>query len=142
MPSWASFNATTGVLSGTPAFGTGGVYTFTIDASNIGAVPADLLPLQFPGLPDSYQTFTLTVDQAPVINSTAGTTFTVGTPGSFQVTTATGTFPTTAVTFSATGVPAGVMLSPTGLLSGTPSGGAGGTYNIAITASNGAVCFL
>src|SRR5205807_3886451 len=74
------------------------------------------------------------VNQAPAINSTASTTFTVGTAGSFTVT-ATG-FPAT--TFSETGaLPSGVTLSSGGVLSGTPAANTGGTYPITITASNG-----
>jgi hypothetical protein len=110
-----------GVLSGTPAAGTGGSYPITITASN--------------GIsPNAAQTFTLTVDQAPSITSANNTTFTVGTAGSF---TATGTgYP--APTFSETGLlPSGVTFSSAGVLSGTPAAGTGGTYTISITASNG-----
>ncbi len=108
-----------GVLSGTPAAGTGGAYSITITASNgIGT--------------DATQSFTLSVDQAPAITSAASTTFTVGTAGSFQVT-ATG-YP--APTFTEAGaLPSGVTLSSAGVLSGTPA--ALGTYNFTITASNG-----
>jgi hypothetical protein len=54
--------------------------------------------------------------------------------GSFTVT-ATG-FP--APTFTKTGtLPAGVTLTSTGKLSGTPVAGAAGSYPITITASNG-----
>ena len=46
-----TFNATTGVLSGTPAAGTGGTYTLTFTAHNgVGS--------------DATQSFTLTVNQA------------------------------------------------------------------------------
>ena len=110
----------TGNLSGTPAAGTGGTYPITITASN--------------GSVDATQGFTLTVDQAPAITSVANTTFTVGTAGSFTVI-ASG-FP--APTFSATGaLPSGVTLSSSGVLSGTPGAGTGGTYPITITANNG-----
>ncbi len=112
-----------GLLSGTPAAGTGGTYSIVIDASN-GVSP------------DDTQNFTLTVDQAPVISSANNTTFTVGTPGSFTVTTAVGTYPN--ATFSETGaLPSGVTLSSSGILSGTPVAGTGGTYSIVIDATNG-----
>jgi hypothetical protein len=39
------------------------------------------------------------------------------------------------ITFTATGVPAGLTLTPAGMLSGTPT--AVGTFNIAVTATNG-----
>jgi len=111
-----------GVLSGIPAAGTGGIYAITITASNGIA-------------PNATQTFTLTVDQAPTITSANNTTFTIGMMGSFQVT-ATG-FPTS-MTFTESGpLPNGVNLSPSGLLSGIPAAGTAGTYNIIITASNG-----
>jgi hypothetical protein len=79
--------------------------------------------------------FTLTVNQAPAITSANATAFTVGNAGTFRVT-ATG-FP--APTFSVTGaLPSGVTFNPgTGVLSGTPGAGTGGTYPITITASNG-----
>ena len=109
-----------GSLSGTPAAGTGGLYTITITADN-GISP--------PGT----QSFTLTVDQAPAITSPNNTTFTVGTLGSFNVT-ATGYPPPT---FTETGaLPTGVTLTSAGLLSGTPAVGTGGVWPITITAKN------
>ena len=117
LPAWASLNATTGVLSGTPT--ATGTSSFTITASNgVGTA--------------ATQTFTLTVDQAPAITSASSTTFTDGQAGSFTVT-ATG-YP--APTYSATGLPAWASLNATtGVLSGTPT--ATGTSSFTITASNG-----
>jgi hypothetical protein len=109
-----------GLLSGTPAAGTGGTYAITITAAN--------------GTTNATQNFTLTVDQAPGITSANNTTFTVGAAGSFTAI-ASG-FPT--ATFSETGaLPSGVTLSSSGILSGTPGAGSGGSYPITITASNG-----
>ncbi|MGB6746261.1 MAG: Ig-like domain repeat protein, partial [Terracidiphilus sp.] len=109
-----------GILSGTPAAGTGGSYSITITASN-GVSP------------NATQNFTLTVDQAPAITSANSTILTAGTAGSFTIT-ATG-YPS--ATFSETGVlPTGITLSSAGVLSGTPSG-ASGAYPLTITASNG-----
>jgi large repetitive protein len=118
LPAGVTFSG--GVLSGTPAAGTGGAYSLAITASNgVGS--------------SATQTFTLTVDQAPAITSGSSATFTVGSSGSFTVT-ATG-YP--APTLSATGaLPAGVTFSG-GVLSGTPAAGTGGAYSLAITASNG-----
>ncbi len=116
------FLSSSGLLSGTPAPGTGGIYVITIDASN-GVSP------------DATQIFTLTVDQAPTITSANTTTFQVGLVGSFQVT-ATG-FPTS-ITFTESGpLPSGVTFSTSGLLKGTPAPGTFGIYPITITASNG-----
>ena len=77
---------------------------------------------------------TITVNQPPAITSANTATFNVGTAGSFQVSGK--GFPTP--TFSETGaLPSGVMLSPSGLLSGTPAAGTGGSYHITIRATNG-----
>ena len=111
---------TAGLLSGTPAAGTGGSYPITITAAN--------------GTTNATQNFTLTVDQAPAITSANNTTFTVGTAGSFTVT-ASGN-PASTFTESGT-LPSGVTLTTAGLLSGTPAGGTGGIYPITITANNG-----
>jgi hypothetical protein len=111
---------TSGLLAGTPPPGSGGRYPFTITASNRVS-------------PNATQDFVLTVDQAPAITSSAGATFTVGSPGSLQVV-ASG-YP--APTFSEVGgLPAGVTFTSSGLLSGTPTGTAG-AYDLTITATNG-----
>jgi hypothetical protein len=82
---------------------------------------------------DATQSFTLTVNDAPVITSASTTNFTEGTRGTFTVT-ATG-YP--APTFSETGaLPTGVTLnSSTGVLSGTAVGF--GNFPVTITATNG-----
>ena len=112
-------------LSGTPGLGAQGMYPVTIIASN-GVSP------------DATQGFTLTVGQAPAITSASSTTFTVGSPGSFTVTT-TGD-PPPSISFSGT-LPSGVNLVDNGdgtaTLSGTPSTGTQGSHLIGITASNG-----
>jgi hypothetical protein len=66
----------TGTLAGTPAAGTDGTYPITFTGTN-GV------------LPNATQNFTLTVAAAaaPAITSAANTTFTVGTAGTFSVTT-------------------------------------------------------
>jgi large repetitive protein len=122
LPGGVTLNSTTGVLSGTPAAGTGRVYSITITANNGVGTPAT-------------QTFTLTVDQVPAITSASAATFTVGTAGSFTIK-ATG-FP--APIFTETGaLPNGVTLNATtGVLSGTPAAGTGGVYKFTICACNG-----
>jgi hypothetical protein len=116
----------TATLSGTPAGGTAGTYTLTIDAGNGFA-------------PDATQTFTLTVDQtlqSPSITSGDSATFGDGSAGSFTVT-STGT-PTASLVESGA-LPTGVSFSDngdgTGTLAGTPT--SQGVYPITITASNG-----
>ena len=110
----------TATLSGSPAVGN---YQFVLIASN-------------GFLPNAQQTFTLTVSQAPAITSANHTTFTVGSAGSFTVTT-TGN-PVPGITYTGT-LPTGVSFTNNGngtaTLNGTPS--TNGTYNLTITASNG-----
>ncbi|MEO8676637.1 MAG: Ig domain-containing protein, partial [Casimicrobiaceae bacterium] len=122
LPSGVTFNTTTGVLAGTPAAGTGGVYPLTIGAVN-GV------------LPNASQSFTLTVNGAPAITSANATTFTVGVAGSFTVTTTGFPIPTR----SESGfLPAGVTFIPaTGVLAGMPGAGTGGIYALTFTATNG-----
>ena len=114
----------TATLAGTPAAGTAGAYPIMITASNGVA-------------PNGTQSFTLTIGQAPAITSAASTTFTVGTAGSFTVTT-TG-FPTPSLSESGT-LPTGVTLvdngNGTATLAGTPAPGTGKAYPFTITAQN------
>jgi hypothetical protein len=122
LPSGVTFNAATGVLSGTPGAGTGKTYPIALTASNGVGI-------------DATQNFTLTVNQAPAITSANNKTFTVGTAGSFTLT-ATG-FPSPNLIESGA-LPSGATFNAaTGVLSGTPGAGTGGTYNITFTASNG-----
>lgn len=130
LPSGVSFvdnGDGTGTLSGTPGAGTGGTYAITFTASN--GVP-----------PDAVQNFTLTVNQAPAITSANTTTFTVGTAGSFTVTTS--GFPAPTITRGGAALPAGINFidngNGTGTLSGTPAAGTGGSYAITFTATNAA----
>ena len=131
LPSAVTFNDNgngTATISGTPATGTAGTYSITITATNeVGSA--------------ANQNFTLTVaggGTAPKITSANNTTFTVGTAGSFTVTT-TGS-PTPALTESGS-LPSPVTFKDNGngtaTLAGTPATGTAGTYPITITANNG-----
>jgi uncharacterized delta-60 repeat protein len=118
----------TATLAGTPNAGAGGIYPITITANN-GVSP------------NASQNFTLNVNQPPAITSANNTTFTIGTAGTFGVTT-TG-FPTGAgmlITESGA-LPSGVTFvdnnNGTATFAGTPNGGTGGIYPITITANNG-----
>jgi hypothetical protein len=134
LPSGVSFvpNANgTATLTGTPAGGSGGTYPLIITAAN--GTP-----------PDAVQNFTLTVQatppvlHAPAITSANVKTFTVGSPGTFTVTT-TGT-PTSQVTLIG---PQPSWLSyvdntdGTATLSGTPDSESDASYSFTITAANG-----
>jgi hypothetical protein len=114
----------TATLSGTPASGTSGSYPITITANN-GVSP------------NGTQSFTLTVNAAPVFTSSTSTTFTVNTPGTFTVS-ASGN-PTPSISTTST-LPSGVTLTDNGngtaTLSGTPGTGTGGVYNISIKATS------
>jgi len=123
LPNGVTFDASTGVLSGTPAAGTEGEYPIIFTASN-GVSP------------DAIQSFTLTVDAPPVVITSAGSaTFIIGAAGSFSVT-ATGD---PAPTLNESGaLPSGMTFNAsTGVLSGTPAAGTAGSYPIIFTASNG-----
>jgi hypothetical protein len=72
LPGGVTFNAATGVLSGTPATGTGKTYTLHFTAHNgVGS--------------DAQRTFTLTVNQPPAFTSATSTMFQFGASGSFTV---------------------------------------------------------
>gem|GEM_PF-2486517 len=130
VPAWATFHDNgngTATLSGTPPSGSGGTYPFTITASNGNGTAA-------------MQDFTLTVDEPPTISSADHTTFTVGTPGSFAVTTSPEGYPAPPTITSGT-LPAWLSLTDhgdgTATLAGTPPAGSGGVYDFSIGASNG-----
>ncbi len=113
----------TATVSGTPA--ATGSYNAGFHASNgIGT--------------NAVQSFTLTVDEPPSITSGSNATFTVGSAGTFSVTT-TG-YPTPSITETGA-LPSGVTFVDNGnggaTLSGTPAPGTGGVYDISVAASNG-----
>lgn len=115
----------TGTLTGTPAGGTAGVYPVTITATNGVGTPAS-------------QSFTLTVAQPPAITSAAAATFTIGSAGSFTITTTGTPSPALSVTGA---LPSNLSFldngNGTATLSGTPDPGTAGVYPLTITASNG-----
>ena len=117
----------TATLSGVPAAGTGGLYPVTFTASNgVGQAAS--------------QPFTLTVDEPTAITSAASETFTVGTAGTFAVSTA-HEYPPPSISITTGTLPAGVTFVDNGdgtaTLSGAPVAGTGGIYQVTITASNG-----
>ena len=118
----------TATLAGTPPAGSGGQYSFTVNADN-GTAPSD------------SQAFTLTVNESPTITSADHATFAAGTAGNFLVTTSAGFPVATTVTKTGT-LPSGVTFTDNGdgtaTIAGTPTAGTAGSYPITIKASNGA----
>ena len=115
----------TGTLGGTPAAGAGGVYTFTVTATNgVGT--------------DAVQTFTLTIDQPAALTSNPFTTFVVGAAGSFTATSTGYPLPSLADTGPwPTGLAFHDNGDGTGTLAGTAASGTGGVYDSTLTAHNG-----
>ncbi len=111
----------TGTIGGTPEVGTEGDYVVTITADNGVNPPAT-------------HTFTLTV-VVPVIVTTGDLPdAAVGTPYSVQLTAVGGTPPYT-WDVAAGPLPAGLTLSPAGVLGGTPTGPTG-TYSFTVRATD------
>jgi endo-1,4-beta-xylanase len=122
LPPGLSINGGTGLISGTPT--TTGSYQTTVTASDTTGAK-------------SSATFTWTVGPE------AGTLVTVTNPGAQTGTVGTAISPLQiratdsagqTLTYSATGLPAGLSISSSGLISGTPT--AAGTSNVAVTASD------
>lgn len=116
--------SSTGVLSGTPAAGSAGTYSFAVKATNFAG--------------SDTKTFVLTVRQKPGFTSGTTAAFTRGMAGSFTVTT-TGS-PTAAITRTGT-LPPGITFTDNGdgtaTIAGTPSSAASGTFPLSMTAANG-----
>jgi hypothetical protein len=131
-PAWATFNATTGALGGTPASGNVGTSNVTITVSD-GSLTASL-------------SFTITVNasttppanRAPTISGASSATVSVGQAFSF---TPTASDPDgNALTFSITGRPAWLSFNAsTGALSGTPAAADVASYSMTITVSDGSL---
>src|SRR5207302_8425596 len=116
LPSGVSFDASTGILNGTPAVNTGATYHLVFTAHNgVGS--------------DATQNFILTIDEAPAVTSPDNATFVVGVNRSFTVR-ASG-FPVPALSRTGDPLPGGVTFDPlTGILSGTAAANTGGTYHL------------
>src|SRR5215469_3511331 len=123
-PSWASFDRTSGRLSGTPPADSLGTFAnIQISVSN-GQASATLAP------------FAITVAAQLILSGTPPTTAVVGSPYDFQPTTNAALNST--LTFSVQNLPAWAQFDPTtGEISGTPT--QTGTFaDIVISASDGA----
>ena len=124
LPPGITFNTTTGTFSGTPT--TTGTYSnIVVTATGNGTCTGTQTYSITIGCP------TITVSPATIPTMTVGSAIT---PQTYTQSGGTGT-----ITWSATGLPAGVTInSTTGQLSGTPT--QTGTFNIIITASGNGPC--
>ena len=120
LPTGVTFAAATGLLSGTPAAGTGGTYGVTVGADNgVGSAAS--------------QSFTLTLNEAPAISGTPPSPVDAGVAYSHTFTL--GGFPTPTVSAVAGTLPTDLTLSAAGAITGTPT--TPGTFSdITVRASN------
>jgi hypothetical protein len=130
LPSWLTMtpSGTNGVtLAGTPTQANVGSHTFALRVRDrdVGGLSAT-------------QDFTVTVNNvndAPVITTTS---LPAGTQGTVYSTTVSATdvdVPADTLTFSATGLPAGLAITAGGAISGTPT--ASGSFTVAVTVNDG-----
>ena len=135
VPSWASFNTTTGALTGTPSEANVGMTSMiTIEVSDAHSVA------QLPAFRINVSSATSTPPPAnvpPTIVGTPATTATVGQPYTFQPVGDDANNDT--LTYSIQNRPSWATFTPaTGRLAGTPiSANVGTTNNIVITVSDG-----
>jgi hypothetical protein len=116
--------SSTGVVSGTPTQASGTSFSFVArvsDASGVSAQKTFTMSYVPPTTPTPAAT-------APVISTTALSAATVGTPYAAVMTASGGTAP---YAWTAVGLPTGLTMSSTGVISGTPT--VGGTYPIGFT---------
>lgn len=129
-PGWASFDASTGRLSGTPLAGDVGNWTnITISVSD-GQVSDSLAPF-------AIEVVEAASNAAPTISGSPASVVVVGT--AYQFTPTANDADGDALTFSISGLPSWASFSTAnGSISGTPGAGDVGTYaNISITVSDG-----
>jgi hypothetical protein len=120
LPAGLKLHAATGVISGTPTSGSGS--TFTAEVSDAQNPPAT-----------ASATFSLSANTVTV-SSLGDQTTIAGTAVSLQIA-ASDSAAGQALTYSATGLPAGLSISSSGLISGTPT--TPGPYNVTVTATDG-----
>ena len=131
-PAGLSINASTGLISGTPT--TAGTSTVTVTANDTTGASGSA-------------TFTWTVNSATgntvTVTNPGSQSWTVGTAVSLQIQ-ATDSASGQTLTYSATGLPAGLSISSSGLISGTPTTAGTGSTTVAAsdtTGSSGSATF-
>ena len=129
LPSWAAFNARSGMLSGIPANGDAGTYANIVISVSDGTSSASL--------PAFAIVVTTPVNPPPTISGTPATSANAGTAYSFTPTAADPNGNT--LTFSVNNLPSWAAFNAhSGMLSGIPANGDAGTYaNIVISVSDG-----
>lgn len=120
LPAGLSLNASTGVISGTPA--NTGISTFTIKVTDSNAS----------GAATTTANFDLTVVQKLALANTALPDGRIGTAYSQQLDATGGTPPYTFSVAANSTMPAGLSLSASGLVSGTPTVAAANTFAVVI----------
>ena len=120
LPEGLTIDPTTGIISGIPT--TAGTYDIILQATNFGGTGSAQLVLRI-----------LDNTSAPTVTSPATTRAFIGVPFTYAITGTNGPS-----SFSATGLPAGLVLDPaTGLITGRTTA-APGTYLVTISAISGA----
>jgi hypothetical protein len=122
LPTGITLNSSTGVISGTilasdSTYGAGGNYSITVTATN--------------SVGTNVKTYTGSIYAAPVFTTTSLNTGTYNVAYS-QTVNVTGN---PAATLAATGLPSGLSMSASGVISGTPT--TRGTFTVNVTATNG-----
>lgn len=112
-----------GVFSGTPT--QAGEFTYTVTATYVNVA--------FPFTHTATQVYTIIINEGPTITTTTLANGIKGVAYTGATLAATGT---ASITWSATGLPAGLTLSAAGVLSGTPT--VSGTFTVAVAATNAA----
>ncbi|MFZ5882703.1 MAG: beta strand repeat-containing protein, partial [Chloroflexota bacterium] len=121
--------------STTPAVCTNSGATFTMISGTGTCTVQYSQPGDSNYLPASDLTEDVTATEDPAITSADNVTFNVGETGTFTVTVMGNPLPSLSM---AGALPTGITFNPaTGVLSGIPAVGTGGTYNLVFTASNG-----
>jgi gliding motility-associated-like protein len=125
LPSWLTFDTTSGVLLGTPSNDDIGIHTITLRASD--------------GVRTVDQTFVITVanaNDAPIITSTPTTS--IDEDAGFHYTLQASDIDGDQLTFSATGLPAWLTFkASTAELHGTPANADVGTHEVTLKVSDG-----
>lgn len=130
-PSWATFNTSTGRLSGTPTSANVGTSLNIIISASDGSLSASLAPFSI--------TVNAPANTAPTISGTPATSVVAGSAYSFTPTS--GDADGNTLGFSISGKPSWATFSvATGALTGTPTTAQAGSYaNIVISVSDGTV---